>query len=183
MLSHVGLKAGTGMECHYGGGFGQFRGKLDHAWHIQGIYRWEAEQFLEGVLSAVDPEWPSKASSSLSVHSTQASSTLSLHVLQHMKQDPEKKTWIDVGCQRGYKWPRCYEIQSCNVVVCPVDGEQGTVLVCTSGDPKTKAQAHLTCQMLHYLGWKPHIIVGVGQADMPPKRWKVGCKATFEWYV
>ena len=195
MLSYVGLTAGTGMDCHYGGGFGQFRGKLDHAWHIQGCYRWEAEQWLEGVLKTVDPtRQPAEASSSLSVHSTQASSslsvhsthassTLSVHVLQHMnlKQNPKKRYWIDVGHDRGYKWPRCYEIQSCNEVVCPVD--EGGVLVCTSGDPKTEAQTHLTCQMLHSLGWKPHIIVGVGQEDMPPKGWKVGCKATFAWYV
>ena len=69
------------------------------------------------------------------------------------------------------------------VVLCPVDVVEGTVLICTSGDKQTEAQTHLTCQMLHSLGWRPHIINGVAKEAFPPKSWKIGCRATFAWYV
>ena len=226
MLAAVGLNAGTSMEAKYGGGFGRFQGKLDRNWHIRGVHRWEAENFLEGVLNTLT-EHPTQVSASyvfgsdvfsscpgddeqassrtLTEHPTQvsasyvfgsdafsscsgddeqASSRSSWCGLRLMKQNPQKKCWIDTGRERGYRWPRCSDAFKGVVrVVCPVDGEEGTVLVCTSGDRSTTAQARLTCQMLNYLGWRPHIIEGVRQADMPPKSWKKGCKATFAWYV
>ena len=205
MLSLVGLNAGTGMEPHYGD-FGRFRGKLDRNWHIQGVYREEACAFIGAVLAATSslmvvdtgPSEPEPSSSSMALeasssspligigsldgggHVNRARQTFSFDLLQ---ESPEKESWIKIGRERGYRWPRCAEQTSLKVVLCPVDAEEGTVLVCTSGDKQTEAQTHLTCQMLHSLGWKPHIIVGVGQADMPPTSWKVGCKATLAWYV
>ena len=80
-------------------------------------------------------------------------------------------------------WPRRSKQTSLKVVLCPVDAEEGTVLVCTSGDKQTEAQTHLTCQMLYSLGWRPHIINGVAKEAFPPKSWKIGCRATFAWYV
>ena len=68
-------------------------------------------------------------------------------------------------------------------VLCPVDGEEGTVLVCTSGDEKTAAQANLTCTMLHSLGWRPHLILGVSEQEDAPQTWNLGCWASFAWQV
>ena len=51
MLSHLGLNAGTGMESE-NGDFGRFRGKLHISWHIEGVWREEAEQWLGAVLNA-----------------------------------------------------------------------------------------------------------------------------------
>ena len=51
MLQYAGLNAATGMEPDRGN-FGQFRNKLDKHWYIQGMYRHQAEAFLEAVLKA-----------------------------------------------------------------------------------------------------------------------------------
>ena len=51
MLSHLGLNAGTGMESE-NGDFGRFRGKFHKSWHIEGVWREEAEQWLGDVLNA-----------------------------------------------------------------------------------------------------------------------------------
>ena len=51
MLSHLGLNAGTGMESE-NGDIGRFRGKLHISWHIEGVWREEAEQWLGEVLNA-----------------------------------------------------------------------------------------------------------------------------------
>ena len=104
-------------------------------------------------------------------------------VRQTLIVNAETERWIECGRLRSYMWPRCSEQTSFRVVVCPVDAEEGTVLVCTSGDKHTKAQTRLTCQMLHSLGWRPHVIDGVAEEAFPPKSWKVGCRATFAWYV
>ena len=104
-------------------------------------------------------------------------------VRQTLILNTEKERWIEYGRQRSYMWPRCSKQTSLKVVLCPVDAEEGTVLVCTSGDKQTEAQTHLTCQMLYSLGWRPHIINGVAKEAFPPKSWKIGCRATFAWYV
>ena len=100
----------------------------------------------------------------------------------------DKSEWIRLGREGGYPWPRCSDVGAVeyalrNVLSCPVDDKEGTVLICTSGDQRTKAQAYLTCQMLNYLGWRPNIVEGIAEEAHPPKSWNIGCKASFAWYV
>ena len=132
--------------------------------------------------SLMTPE-ASSSSSFIKMGSLAAGGRHFSRVRQTLIVNAEKERWIECGRQRGYMWPRCSEQTSFRVVVCPVDAEEGTVLVCTSGDKHTKAQTRLTCQMLHSLGWRPHVIDGVAEEAFPPKSWKVGCRATFAWYV
>ena len=110
-----------------------------------------------------------------------------------LQENDDKQKWIKFGRERCYKWP-ILEPFSPKVVMFPVDHEEGTVLVCTSDDVQTRPQADLTCQMLHYLGWRPHIIKGIKRWQnemnaredtraLPPKGWKIGCRATFAWFV
>ena len=102
---------------------------------------------------------------------------------QALLANAEKERWIRCGRENGYMWPRCLQQTSLRVVLCPVDPREGTVLVCTSGDEHTVPQTRLACQMMHSLGWRPHVIVGVAEKGLPPKSWRVGCRATFAWYV
>ena len=60
-------------------------------------------------------------------------------VRQTLIVNTEKERWITYGRQRSYMWPRCSKQTSFKVVVCPVDAEEGTLLVCTSGDRRTEA--------------------------------------------
>ena len=132
--------------------------------------------------SLMTPE-ASSSSSFIKMGSLAAGGRHFSRVRQTLIVNAEKERWIEYGRQRGCMWPRCSEQTSFRVVVCPVDAEEGTVLVCTSGDKHTEAQTRLTCQMLHSLGWRPHVIDGVAEEAFPPKSWKVGCRATFAWYV
>lgn len=123
-----------------------------------------------------EPHAPSPLMTSVDVTPNR---TFNFHALQRniVKQD-----WITKGSENGFEWPICRSTLL-NVVLCPVDNAEGTVLVCTSGDKLTEAQTRVTCQMLHSLGWRPHVITGIAREAMPPKKWKIGCRATFAWYA
>ena len=60
------------------------------------------------------------------------------NVRQTLIADAAKEYWVACGRREGYMWPRCSEQTSSRVVLCPVDAEEGTVLVCTSGDGHTE---------------------------------------------
>ena len=132
--------------------------------------------------SSVTPE-TSSSLSSIGVGDLAAGERRLSNVRQALIADAAKEYWVACGRCEGYMWPRCSKQTSSRVILCPVDAEEGTVLVCTSGDGHTEPQAHLTCQMMHWLGWRPHVIKGVAQKAFPPKSWKIGCRATFAWYV
>ena len=74
--------------------------------------------------------------------------------------------------------PRCSEPTFSGVVVCPADAGEGTVLLCTSGDEHTEPRARLACQMMHSLGWMPHVIRGTAEEAFPPESRKIGCRGS-----
>ena len=156
MLSYMGLNAGTGMESHYGD-FGRFKSKLDRNWHIQGAYRDEAEAYLQAILAATSSSTTSPPLGVVDIVPSKSDGGRHFsRVRQTLIVNTEKERWIEYGRQRSYMWPRCSKQTSFKVVVYPVDAEEGTVLVCTSGDKQTEAQTHLTCQMLYFLMEAPY---------------------------
>ena len=98
-----------------------------------------------------------------------------IDILNKMGPDPVKNAeW-----KNWYDWVTAYSTNPAPTI--PVPPRSGTVLVATSGQEECRETLALCIQKLTAFGWQPIVISGVKRDDMPPKGWKIGCRAGFAW--
>ena len=105
MLRYFGLNAGTGMEKMYGA-FGQFRGKLDNNWHIQGTYRDEAEAWCKEVLvkTSTTTSSPHSVLVCTSGDTTEEADARQHQMWQSLGWMPIIVKGIGAGCRGAQSW-------------------------------------------------------------------------------
>ena len=80
--------------------------------------------------------------------------------------------------------PNCFRVGS---FCCPPKplrpGVRPTVIIATSGNESTEKQCRMSCRMFVSLGFDVRAIDGLEECFVPPKSWRIGCRATFAWSV
>ena len=105
--------------------------------------------------------------------------------IEQLPDNQEKKEWYEIGVERGYAWafpPPNRDIEDLCYGDYLLDNDNLAV-VCTAGTTAVQAQCAELTVALRGLGWKVLVIRGVHPNDMPPKSWKIGCKASFAWWA
>merc|ERR1712032_88656 len=102
-----------------------------------------------------------------------------------MGDDEEKKGWRTEGVNRKYRWANPLvnnAIEDLRSGKFLAKGDSLAV-VCTAGTAESREQCSELVMALTELGWRVLVIQGVHPDDLPPKSWKIGCKASFAWWA
>ena len=206
------VHAYTGCEPIFSGGLWKFTDQVDHMGHILGTSREEAVEWLQSVLryqhgSHALPAPPGQPTPQPTVSATPLplpgrvqpqpmelqladaaagppkNPQLNLQdiVLQELQQMQPRSDKQEVFEYVKKSWTNQTEPFLCNVRS-PGEPFSHTVLICTSGTERTQNQTSNALQWMTYLGFRPFVVHGLKPTDHPPKKWKVGCKASMAWH-